>query len=157
MKIALNAVQNTNLNHIKKEPSFQAKLIATPAAKKALEAGLSKGILHGKPLAFNEIFIAYKKSVEEATQGVDGTIKLFVRKRSCINPRLAFIDSEGNCFKRKKSRINRHAELFPKSENNIKAAVMQTIARIGDVMADNGFGYEEKNPFIKMFYELLKP
>lgn len=163
--IKSNPVQKSNNFH----PSFQARLVITPAAKKVLEKKISDAYTrsHSGPkikflieFNFNEIFKKYKKAVEEATRSIKGTIKLSMRKGSS-HPVLTFKNASNKMFKPNRSQSQLFADnllpkIFPSAKNLIQHATIQTVAGAGDIVAQSkAIRYGENNPFQAALMPLL--
>lgn len=147
----INSTANINT---KKIPSFGANVTLTSSAKKILERDFVENVFNGKPYNFEGLLAAYKKSLEDSTQGIDGRIKIFAQKRSKTKLAIAFIDTNDKILKRNFSGYKLNPEDFPKNEHSIKEAVIQAISHLGDIVAHKGVGYE-KNQFAQIVRKLI--
>lgn len=162
----ITAVNTTNQNHNLKngsnEPTFKAKLLVTPNAKKTLQNRLLDFYIGCNPqtrayyfgneaFTFEKHFTAFKDVFEKTTRKIKGTVGLFAGAKA--EPELAFKPIKGKYLKREgglKATINKNA-LTPGAISK-DYSVDVTIANLGCIMEDNGF-VGKSNPFFTLLYK----
>lgn len=157
----VNIKQSYMQSSSSKSVAFKAKLEATPAAKRALKAGMEEF----GPINFRAVFVGYKKSIEKATKDIKGIIRLKMDKYSSESPILAYITPEGKYLQKEEPiEINAYQILSDKILVALKPrqfveppkhfAEQFTIAGAADTMAHNGYGVDELNPFYTLYKKL---
>lgn len=164
---ANNTPQGNKLNNVRKEPSFKANVEISADALLALRNELSRFYsecaLEARPRFFGrekfdfaKAFIRYKQAIEEATQGIKGTIKIRMGESHVPYPELTYKTPEGKILKSKTGMFN----IMPNTvlpDTNYDAgipmshAVKNTMATLADIVGETEGGYGRNNPFARLF------
>lgn len=155
---SINSTRKTDLYNKKKSPSFQANLEVTDGAQKVI-----KRIINSSRINSEEVTKNIQHAFEEFTKKADpdGIARLVPAESTYYPDRflnIAYKYPNGKIIKSRNpiSPIDLLPDPSFNDKNPLKRALMCLISKLDDVIAKDGKGYGESNPYTSVFDELYK-
>lgn len=155
---SINSARNTSLDNKKKSPAFQSKLEVADDAQKVIIGKLNTGRINPEHVIQN-----IQRAFEEITEKVDPDgIARLVPAESKYYPNqflnITYKYPNGKIIKSRNpiSPIDLLPDPSFNDKTPLKRALMRLISKLDDVIAKDGKGYGEANPYTSVFDELYK-
>lgn len=155
---AINSTRNTNLYNNKKSPVFQSKLEVADDAQKVIIGKLNTGRINPEHVIQN-----IQHAFEEFTKKADPDgIATLVPAESKYYPdqflNITYKYPDGKIIKSRNplSPIDLLPDPSFNDKNPLKKVLMRLISKLDDVIAKDGKGYGNENPYTDLFNELYR-